>query len=148
MRSSTIVLRTFVTLGVLVETTILFSAGRMQAAVRTRPPASTTQTRQTPTGVSFCWWHKVGIKTPFKRAASKTVVPAGTVTAFPSIVRLTSGIFLYFPHRANAVGATMVPNVNFQLFIEMLDHRRNRRVGKLPQTADGAQFHCLRQLFE
>src|SRR5579871_4763133 len=84
------VLRALTTFGELVDTTILFSAGRTQDAVRTRPPASTRQTRQTPTGVSFCWWHNVGMGMPFKRAASKTVVPAGTVTATPSIVRLTS----------------------------------------------------------
>jgi hypothetical protein len=74
------------TLSELVETFIPSSAGRTQLAVRTRPPASTTHTRHTPAGVSFCWWHSVGIAIPFMRAASNTVVPAGTETGLESMV--------------------------------------------------------------
>ena len=44
----------FTTLSDCVCTTMPFSAGRTQEAARTRPPTSTTQTRHTPTGVSFC----------------------------------------------------------------------------------------------
>src|SRR5580698_6295078 len=142
------VLRTPATLGELVVTTILFSAGLIHEAVRTRPPASTTQTRHTPAGVSFCWWHNVGMRIPFTRAASKTVVPAGTVTASPSMVRLTSLIPLSLSHRAYAVRAAMVANMHHQLIVEMLDHGGNGGVGKLPQTANGTQLQCLRQFVE
>src|SRR5579864_2507193 len=62
------------------------STGRTHDAVRTRAPVSTTQSRQTPTGVSFCRWQRVGIGVPFIRAASKTLVPAATWTGRPSIV--------------------------------------------------------------
>src|SRR5215472_14994911 len=61
------------------------STGRTQDAESTRAPVSTTHRRQTPTGVWFCKWHNVGMLMPFIRAASKTVVPLGTRTDFPSI---------------------------------------------------------------
>src|ERR1035441_7126566 len=120
------VLRTPATFGELVATTILFSAGRMQEAVRTRPPASTTHTRHTPTGVSFCWWHNVGMEVPLRRAASNTVVPAGTVTASPSMVSVTSLMPLGLSHRAHAVRTTMIAYMYHQLIVEMLDHGGNR----------------------
>src|SRR5690242_11575822 len=62
------------------------STGRTQDAESTRAPVSTTHKRHTPTGVWFCRWHNVGIATPFMRAASNTVVPAGTRTDSPSMV--------------------------------------------------------------
>ena len=52
------------------------STWRMQDAAIHAPPISTTQTRHTPTGFSFCWWQRVGMGMPFRRAASKMVVPA------------------------------------------------------------------------
>ena len=54
------------------------STGRTHDAVSTRAPVSTTQSRHTPTGVSFCKWQSVGIGVPFIRAASNTLVPAAT----------------------------------------------------------------------
>src|SRR5215470_15536683 len=72
-----------------VTTFIPGSTGRTQAAESTLAPVSTRHNRQTPTGVSFCKWQSVGIETPFIRAASKTVVPAGTRAAAPSIVMST-----------------------------------------------------------
>jgi hypothetical protein len=53
---------------------------------------STTQTRQTPTGLRpmKCEWHSAGTVFPVaRRAASHTLVPAFTVTDWPSIVRVT-----------------------------------------------------------
>src|SRR5690349_4243185 len=62
------------------------STGRTHDAEGTRAPVSTTPSRQTPTGVSFCKWQRVGIGIPFSRAASNTLVPAGTCTVRPSMV--------------------------------------------------------------
>src|SRR6202047_2393121 len=84
------VLRAAKTFPELVSTFIPLSTGRTQDAVRTRAPVSTTHRRHTPTGVSFCRWHSVGIGMPDIRAASKTVVPGGTDTARPSMVMLMS----------------------------------------------------------
>src|SRR5277367_6781908 len=66
------------------------STGRTHEAVSTRAPVSTTQSRQTPTGVSFCKWQSVGIGVPFIRAASNTLVPEATCTGRPSIVISTN----------------------------------------------------------
>src|SRR6202162_2257148 len=90
INSSRTVLRVAKTLPELVSTFIPGSTGRTQDAERTRAPVSTTQRRHTPTGVSFCRWHNVGMEMPDIRAASKTLVPAATDTARPSITRLTS----------------------------------------------------------
>src|SRR5437899_9984615 len=68
------------------------STGRTHAAASTRAPVSTTQSRHTPTGVSFCKWHSVGIEIPCIRAASNTVVPVGTLNACPSIVISTDPV--------------------------------------------------------
>jgi len=58
-----------------------FSTGRMQAAARTRAfLTSTVQTRQTATGVWCCAWHSTGTAIPLRRAASKIVVPGGTLS--------------------------------------------------------------------
>ena len=94
INSSTSVRRARCTFSEFVFTTIPASTGRTQDAVKTRAPTSTTHIRHTPTGVSFCWWHKVGTAMPFRRAASNTVVPAATETLFPSIVSSTSAVLL------------------------------------------------------
>src|SRR5260370_1669732 len=86
IRSSKTVFLAFKTLSELVTTFMPGSTGRTQEAARTRAPVSTTQSRQTPTGVWFCKWQSVGIETPFMRAASKTLVPSGTRTDWPSSV--------------------------------------------------------------
>ena len=65
MSSSIRVRRAFFTRSEPVVTTILSAAGATQEAANTRPPVSTTHSRQTPTGVSFCWWQRVGIAMPF-----------------------------------------------------------------------------------
>ena len=88
--SSASVRRARCTPSVAVATTIPSSAGRTQAAASTRAfLTSTVHTRHTPTGV-WCWaWHRVGMSMPTPRAASKMVVPAGTVVSRPSIVSFT-----------------------------------------------------------
>jgi hypothetical protein len=61
---------------------------------------STTQTRQTPTGFNpmKCEWHSAGIVFPVaRRAASHTLVPALTVTAFPSMVSVTLFVAVAVP---------------------------------------------------
>jgi hypothetical protein len=99
---STSVLRVFCTLGALVCTFMPFSAGRTHAAASTRPPTSTTHTRQTPTGVSFCAWHSVGIGIPFIRAASNIVVPGSTATCTPSMVSCTWPVLIKLsPHASD-----------------------------------------------
>lgn len=74
------------TSGELVFTFMPSSAARTQAAASTRPPTSTTQMRQTPTGFSLASWQSTGMSMPASRAASNTVAPAGTVTEWPSMV--------------------------------------------------------------
>jgi len=64
--------------------------GVLQAVmVRSTPSTSTAQTRQAPVGDTFSSQQRVGIFMPSWLAASRMVVPAGTVTFLPSIVRLT-----------------------------------------------------------
>jgi hypothetical protein len=63
-------------------------ASRTHAAANTRSPTSTTHMRQTPTGRRRGSWQRDGISIPSSLAASHIVVPAGTVTSQPSIVRL------------------------------------------------------------
>ena len=96
IKSSSSVFRALKTFSVFVETFIPGSTGRTHAADKTRAPVSTRHNLQTPTGVSFCKWQSVGIETPFIRAASKTVVPAGTRIAVPSIVMSTSPVGVAF----------------------------------------------------
>src|SRR5712691_8207926 len=79
------------------------STGRTQDAARTRAPVSTTQRRQTPTGVWFCKWQSVGMMMPLMRAASKTLVPAGTRTGWPSRVTST---------KAGGVAAVVILGAN------------------------------------
>ena len=46
-----------------------------------RPSTSTTQSRHDAAGASVGWWHRVGMSMPRSFAASRMVVPAGTVTS-------------------------------------------------------------------
>src|SRR5579885_3327628 len=119
MSSSSTVFRARSTFSEFVATFIPGSTGLTHAAARTRAPVSTRHNLQTPTGVSFCRWHDVGIATPFIRAASKTVVPAGTRTVAPSIVSSTIGVsvltvafprgsFLRSPHTLSAPAAVFL----------------------------------------
>ena len=58
-----------------------------QAGMRLgRPSTSTTQSRHDAAGLSVSWWQRVGMSMPRSRAASRIVVPAGTVTSKPSMV--------------------------------------------------------------
>src|SRR5215467_3229352 len=60
---------------------------REHAGTNTRDPSnSTTQTRQTFTGVRLSRKHKVGVSMPSLRAASRMVAPSGTETSWPSIL--------------------------------------------------------------
>src|SRR3954464_9712015 len=77
------------TSGVTVFTSMPSSHGRTHAAAYTRAPTSTTHMRQTPTGSYRSSWQRTGISMPMSFAACQIVVPSGTVTSRPSIVRLT-----------------------------------------------------------
>jgi hypothetical protein len=57
--------------------------------VRSTPSTSTAQTRQAPVGDTFCNQQSVGILIPSWAAASRMVIPFGTVMFLPSIVKLT-----------------------------------------------------------
>src|SRR5215468_959400 len=50
------------------------------------PSSSTTQTRQTFTGVRLSRKHRVGVSMPSLRVASRMVAPSGTETGRPSIL--------------------------------------------------------------
>src|SRR5580704_3626041 len=86
IKSSSKVFRAFKTFSEFVTTFMPGSTGRTHEAESTRAPVSTTQSRQTPIGVSFCKWQSVGIGVPLIRAASNTLVSAATCTGRPSIV--------------------------------------------------------------
>src|SRR6266849_11165591 len=130
------------------------STARTQEAARTRAPVSTTQRRQTPTGVWFCKWQSVGMLMPFMRAASKTLVPAGTRTDWPSIVMSTrpGGVVAVVISGANSdalcftgaggwsetntAGALAFQNVCVNLGAKMFQHRLNRRGRDLAESTD------------
>jgi len=59
--SSRTVLRAAKTFSEFVTTFMPGSTGRTQEAASTRAPVSTTQSRQTPTGVWLCRWQSVGM---------------------------------------------------------------------------------------
>src|SRR5713226_3910145 len=142
------------------------STGRTQEAASTRAPVSTTQSRQTPTGVWFCRWQSVGMLMPFIRAASKTLVPAGTRTAWPSRVMSTKpgGVVAVVILRANAnalgfagargggeadaAGALTFQNVGVDFSPKMFQYGLNRRWHDLAEAADGSEAHGLREFVE
>src|SRR6266699_5230498 len=63
---------------------------REHAGTSTREPSSsTTQTRQTLTGVSVSRLQSVGVSTPRRRQASRIVVPSIACTSWPSMVTST-----------------------------------------------------------
>ena len=78
------------TLGVWVRTFMPGSTGVVQeAGCRLRPSISTRQRRQEPKASSVSVAQSFGILMPDSIAARMTEVPAGTVTAWPSIVSVT-----------------------------------------------------------
>lgn len=73
-----------------VFTTMPFSAGVVQeAGVPRRPSISTRHMRQEPNGSSESVAQSLGILVPRCIAAAMTEVPAGTVTATPSMLSVT-----------------------------------------------------------
>src|SRR6266850_2862791 len=164
--SSRRVLRAPKTFSELVTTFMPGSTGRTHEAARTRAPVSTTQRRQTPTGVWFCKWQSVGMLMPFMRAASKTLVPAGTRTDWPSIVISTrpGGVVAVVISGANPsaldfastgsrsetdpAGALAFQNVCVNFGAKMFQHRLNRRGRDLAEAADRSKAHGLRELVE
>src|SRR6267142_285985 len=164
--SSRSVLRAPKTFSELVTTFMPGSTGRTHEAARTRAPVSTTQRRQTPTGVWFCKWQSVGMLMPFMRAASKTLVPAGTRTDWPSIVTSTrpGGVVAVVISGANsdalcftgaggrseadAAGALAFQNVRVNFGAKMFQDRLNRRGRDLTEAADRSKAHGLRELVE
>src|SRR6267143_2218183 len=160
------VLRAPKTFSELVTTFRPGSTGRTQAAVSTRAPVSTTQSRQTPTGVWFCRWQSVGMLTPFIRAASKTLVPAGTRTDWPSIVISTTpgGVAVVVilgadsdalgfscarsRSEADPAGAFAFQNVRVDFGAKMFQDGLNRRGYDLTEPANRSEAHGLRELVE
>ena len=83
--------RSLASFGVWVRTTILASTGVVQeAGVPRRPWISTRHRRHEPKGSSESVAQSFGTWVPMRLAAAMTDVPAGTVTATPSIVSVTS----------------------------------------------------------
>src|SRR5216683_514801 len=164
--SSRTVFRAAKTFSELVTTFIPGSTGRTQEAARTRAPVSTTQRRQTPTGVWCCRWQSVGMLTPLMRAASKTVVPAGTRTGCPSRMRSTmpEGVVavvilwtnsnsLGFPgarcgSETNSTGTSALQNVRIHFRAKVFQHGLNRRRHGLPESANRSEAHGLREFLE
>ena len=76
--------------GVWVCTTIPAATGVVQeAGVPARPSISTRQSRQEPKLSSMSVAQSFGISVPIAIAARMMLVPAGTVTASPSMVSVT-----------------------------------------------------------
>src|SRR5712692_772491 len=166
IKSSRTVLRAAKTFSELVTTFMLGSTGRTQEAASTRAPVSTTQSRQTPTGVWFCRWQSVGMLMPFIRAASKTLVPAGTRTAWPSRTMSTNagGVVAVVILRANAnalgfagargggeadaAGALTFQNVGVDFSAKMFQYGLNWCWHDLAEAADGSEAHGLREFVE
>src|SRR5712691_7000392 len=122
---------------------------------------STTQTRHTPTGVSFCWWHNVGMGMPWTRAASKIVVPCGTDTDVSSIVSCTcfagtdltdttASIVILFSGliEADPSGAAAPDDVFFYDARKMFHHRGDGDWHNLSKSANGCLPHSRRKLFQ
>src|SRR5467141_692339 len=164
--SSRTVLRAAKTFSEFVTTFMPGSTGRTQEAASTRAPVSTTQSRQTPTGVWFCRWQSVGMLTPFIRAASKTLVPAGTRTDWPSIVISTTpgGVAVVVilgadsdalgfscarsRCEADPAGAFAFQNVRVDFGAKMFQDGLNRRGYDLTEPANRSEAHGLRELVE
>ena len=73
-----------------VWTTIASAHGVVHDAGVPRPPStSTRQSRHDPKAARVSVAHRRGMSTPASAAARMTEVPSGTVTARPSMVRLT-----------------------------------------------------------
>src|SRR5882724_12651270 len=151
-----------------VFTTIPGSALREQAGTRVREPStSTTQMRQTLTGVRFSRKQRVGVSIPSCRAASRRVEPSDTETGRPSIVSSTwflgrgggatgigprgTGIF--------ASGAFSAAGIGFELIVSCisLSLRIDREPGQsrfdsgrggLAQAADRGIAHHLAELLQ
>src|SRR6266436_3704393 len=103
---------------------------------------------------------------PFMRAASKTLVPAGTRTDWPSIVMSTrpggvvavviSGVNSKAPgfagaggwSEADAAGALTFQNVRVNLGAKVFQDRLNRRGRDLTEAADRSEAHGLGELVE
>src|SRR6267378_3726978 len=108
---------------------------REHAGTRTREPSSsTTQTRQTLTGVRLSSWHSVGVSMRSLRHASRIVDPSITSTSRPSIVMPTRRLGM--PMKTGSA-------------MEHLELRQPRPDGvgrRLPQTADRRVAHRLRDI--
>src|ERR671916_2137851 len=94
------------------------------------------------------------MSTPASFAASRMLVPAGTVTWRPSTVRLTAGAAAgaVMPSvsrdRGGAHRAPPLGDVRLELVAELLDPAHDRRRARVAQHADGLARHVLRELEE
>src|SRR5258708_39113536 len=103
---------------------------------------------------------------PFMRAASKTLVPAGTRTGWPSRVMsiIPGGVLAVVILRAdpdalgftgacrrcetNSAGALALQNMSVNFSAKMFQHGLNRRGHDLAETADRGKAHGLREFIE
>src|SRR5258708_11831863 len=103
---------------------------------------------------------------PFMRAASKTLVPAGTRTVWLARVMsiipggVVAVVILRADHEAlgfsggcrrcetNTAGAIAVQNVSVNFGAKMFQHGLNRRGHDLAETADRGKAHGLREFVE
>src|SRR5580692_4068113 len=121
----------------------------MHEAAYTRWPISTTHTRHTPTGFSFCWWLSVGMGMPWVRAASKIVVPCATDTGVPSMINSTSfaaGLMIFSAlTEANPSRTVAANNMVFHHTREMFHHRGDRNRHYLPKSTNACLPHGQRK---
>src|SRR5713226_8165729 len=113
------------------------STFREHAGTRTREPStSTTQTRQTFTGVSVSSWHRVGVSMLSRRHASRMVMPSTASTSWPSMLTLTS----LFGSPTNTASAIQ--------HLELRQARGDRVRRGLAQAADRGVAHRLGDVAE
>ena len=125
------------------------SARREQAGTSVRDPSSsTTQTRQTFTGVRVSRKQSVGVSMPRLRAASRIVAPSGAETALPSIV-------ISIWRRSGAGGASGIGPLGMGISGEgaslmeqtpSIQSGFDRARGGLAETADRGVAHGLSHL--
>src|SRR5581483_9052129 len=81
-------------------------------------------------------------------AASMMVVPRGTVTVAPSMVRVTRSWVMAGPLRPGQRGPPGPREVGLELAAELLDPAHHRRGAGVAQHADGLAGHVLREVEE
>jgi hypothetical protein len=131
------------------------ATGVVQAAgVPARPSISTRQTRQEPKASRLSVAQSLGMVIPAIAAARRIEVPAGAVTARPSMVRVTgspdaSGVPRSYS-RTRAIRSTPPPHgwERGKILREVPD-RAHHGIGCEPaERAERAKFECLAELLD